>query len=109
MAQHCGPDLEPARLHGDLWSGNLIADEFGQPCLVDPAVYGGHPEVDLAMMKLFGGFGDRVFDAYLEVHPLPKGHELRTRLWQLYPLLVHVNLFGGSYVESVAAVVGEYV
>lgn len=109
MDQHCGPEVEPARLHGDLWSGNLISDERGQPCLVDPAAYGGHAEVDLSMMKLFGGFGARVFDAYREAAPLSPGHEERTALWQLYPLLVHVNLFGGSYVDSVARVVRQFV
>ncbi|MBW2725746.1 MAG: fructosamine kinase family protein [Deltaproteobacteria bacterium] len=105
MGDYCGPDAEPARLHGDLWSGNLITDERGMPCLIDPAVYGGHREMDLAMMRLFGGFSARVFDAYLEAAPLAPGHEERVALWQLYPLLVHVNLFGGSYVDSVAAVV----
>jgi protein-ribulosamine 3-kinase len=105
LRDHCGPDAKPARLHGDLWSGNLIADERGLPCLIDPAVYGGHREMDLAMMKLFGGFSARVFDAYLEVAPLAPGHEERVALWQLYPLLVHLNLFGGSYLGSVEAVV----
>lgn len=105
MHDHCESDSVPAHLHGDLWSGNLIADERGLPCLIDPAVYAGHREMDLAMMKLFGGFGARVFDAYAEVAPLAPGHEERVTLWQLYPLLVHVNLFGGSYVASVEAIV----
>jgi fructosamine-3-kinase len=96
-----GPDEPPARLHGDLWGGNLMCDDRGAPCLVDPAVYGGHREIDLAMMRLFGGFGPRVFAAYAEAHPLAPGHEERVRLYQLYPLMVHVNLFGGSYVASV--------
>ncbi len=96
-----GPPEPPARLHGDLWGGNLHVDERGQPCLIDPAVYGGHREVDLAMMRLFGGFGRRVFDAYHEAWPLAPGHEARVSLYQLYPLLVHVNLFGGGYVGSV--------
>ncbi len=110
MDQHCGPEVRPARLHGDLWSGNVIADERGQPCLVDPAAYAGHPEVDLSMMRLFGGFAERVFDAYREAAPLPDGTEERIGLWQLYPLLVHVNLFGGgSYVHSVAQVVRRFV
>ncbi len=97
-----GPAEPPARLHGDLWGGNLHVDERGLPCLIDPAVYGGHREVDLAMMRLFGGFGRSVFDAYEEVWPLAPGHEARVSLYQLYPLLVHVNLFGGGYVGSVA-------
>jgi fructosamine-3-kinase len=98
-----GPPEPPARLHGDLWGGNLLCDENGGPCLVDPAVYGGHREIDLAMMRLFGGFGARVFDAYQEAWPLAAGHGERLALYQLYPLMVHVNLFGGGYVASVEA------
>jgi fructosamine-3-kinase len=96
----------PSRLHGDLWGGNLHVDESGAPCLIDPAAYGGHREIDLAMMRLFGGFGARVFDAYHEVYPLPPGAEERVSLYQLYPLLVHVNLFGGSYLSSVERALG---
>jgi fructosamine-3-kinase len=97
-----GPEDPPSRLHGDLWGGNLHIDEHGHPCLIDPAAYGGHREIDLAMMRLFGGFGSRVFDAYDEAWPLTEGHEHRVPLYQLYPLLVHVNLFGGGYVGQVA-------
>ncbi len=96
-----GPPEPPARLHGDLWGGNAMVDEQGMPCLIDPAVHGGHREVDLAMMRLFGGFGARVFAAYHEAFPLPPGHQERVPLYQLYFLMVHVNLFGGSYVASV--------
>jgi len=96
-----GPPEPAARLHGDLWGGNAMADEQGQPCLIDPAVYGGHREVDLAMMRLFGGFSARVFAAYEEAFPLSPGSEARVPLYQLYFLMVHVNLFGGSYVASV--------
>jgi len=96
-----GPSEPPARLHGDLWGGNLHVDDAGHPCLIDPAVYGGHREVDLAMMKLFGGFGPRVFSAYAEAYPLLPGHAERVALYQLYPLLVHVNHFGVGYVASV--------
>jgi fructosamine-3-kinase len=99
----CGPAEPPARLHGDLWGGNLLCDERGAPCLIDPAVYGGNREIDLAMMRLFGGFGGRVFDAYDEAWPLPDGHQQRVSLYQLYPLMVHVNLFGGSYAGAVEA------
>lgn len=97
----------PARLHGDLWGGNWLCTERG-PFLVDPAVYGGHREVDLAMMRLFGGFSDRVFQAYEEVAPLAWGHEGRVSLYQLYPLLVHVNLFGAGYLSGVNRILGEY-
>ena len=93
----------PARLHGDLWGGNLLVDDRGAPCLIDPAVCGGHREIDLAMMRLFGGFGARVFAAYAEAWPLTEGYADRVPLYQLYPLMVHVNLFGGGYVGSVEA------
>ncbi len=96
-----GPAEPPARLHGDLWGGNLHVGPEGEPCLIDPAVYGGHREVDLAMMRLFGGFSPRVFAAYDEAYPLAAGHGERVRVYQLYPLMVHVNHFGGSYVASV--------
>ena len=99
----CGPAEPAARLHGDLWGGNLLCDARGGPCLIDPAVYGGHREIDLAMMRLFGGFGAPVFDAYDEAWPLADGHRERVSLYQLYPLMVHVNLFGGSYIGSVEA------
>jgi fructosamine-3-kinase len=97
----CGPSEPVSRLHGDLWGGNAIVDAQGAPVLIDPAVYGGHREIDLAMMKLFGGFGARVFDAYDEAFPLADGHEARVALYQLYPLLAHVCLFGSSYVSGV--------
>ncbi len=102
-----GPEEPPARLHGDLWSGNLICDDRGAPCLVDPAVYRGHREIDLAMMRLFGGVSAGVFDAYAEAWPLGDGHRERVPLYQLYPLMVHVNLFGGGYVPSVEAALGK--
>lgn len=98
----------PARLHGDLWGGNVLAAASGEPVVIDPAVYGGHREVDLAMMRLFGGFSRRVFDAYREVFPLAGGYEERVGLWQIYPLLAHVNLFGGGYVPQVDRALGRY-
>lgn len=109
LDQLVGPEEPPARLHGDLWGGNLMCDAEGAPCLIDPAVYGGHREMDLAMMRLFGGFGTAAFAAYDEVHPLASGHAQRVPLYQLYPLLVHVNLFGGSYVASVASALAALV
>jgi fructosamine-3-kinase len=104
LAELIGPAEPPARLHGDLWGGNLLCDGAGAPCVCDPAVYGGHREIDLAMMRLFGGFGARVFAAYEEAWPLADGHDERVALYQLYPLMVHVNLFGGGYVGQVEAV-----
>lgn len=101
MTELVGPPEPAARLHGDLWGGNAMVDERGAPVLIDPAAYGGHREVDLAMMRLFGGFGARVFAAYEEAWPLAPGAEERVGLYQLYPLLVHVVLFGGGYAGSV--------
>lgn len=90
----------PSRLHGDLWSGNACADAEGTPCVFDPAVSGGSREMDLAMMRLFGGFPERTFDAYEECFPLLPGHEERVALYQLYFLLVHVAIFGAGYVAQ---------
>ncbi|HEY1535211.1 MAG TPA: fructosamine kinase family protein, partial [Polyangiaceae bacterium] len=104
-----GESEPPSRLHGDLWGGNLHIDEQGAPCLIDPAVYGGHREVDLAMMHLFGGFNARVFSAYAEAYPLAPGHSERVALYQLYPLLVHLNLFGGSYLSAVQSALSRYI
>ncbi len=101
LAALCGPPEPPARLHGDLWSGNVLCDAGGAPVLVDPAVYGGQREIDLAMMQLFGGFDARCFAAYDEVYPRAPSHAERVALYQLYPLLVHVSLFGGSYASAV--------
>lgn len=103
-----GPAEPAARLHGDLWGGNLHVAPNGTPCLIDPAIYGGHREVDLAMMRLFGGFSERVFSAYDEAWPLAAGHAERVPLYQLYPLLVHANLFGGNYVASAERVLARY-
>jgi fructosamine-3-kinase len=96
-----GPPEPPARLHGDLWGGNVVAGADGRALLVDPAAYGGHREIDLAMLRLFGGPGERVFAAYEEAAPLAPGHEERVGLWQLFPLLVHAALFGGAYGQAV--------
>ena len=97
-----GPDEPPARLHGDLWSGNVLAGTDGRAWLIDPAAYGGHREVDLAMLRLFGSPSERIFEAYEEAAPLADGHADRVDLWQLQPLLVHALLFGGSYGASAA-------
>jgi fructosamine-3-kinase len=97
IGELAGPPEPPARLHGDLWSGNVMADEEGRPWLIDPSAYGGHREVDLAMLRLFGAPSERVFAAYEEVAPLADGWRERVELYQLLPLLVHALLFGGSY------------
>jgi fructosamine-3-kinase len=103
-----GPAEPPARLHGDLWSGNVLHDGAGRPVLIDPAAYGGHREVDLAMLRLFGSPSPRVLAAYCEVRPLADGHEDRVSLWQLFPLLVHAVLFGGSYGAAVDRAARRY-
>lgn len=102
------PAEVPALLHGDLWSGNYLACADGSPCIFDPAVYYGHREVDLAMTKLFGGFSPLFYQIYNEHFPLEKGWEKRVDVFQLYPLLVHVNLFGGSYVADVNEIVKRF-
>jgi fructosamine-3-kinase len=104
----CGPPEPPARLHGDLWWGNVLADAGGRPWLIDPSAYGGHREVDLAMLRLFGGGRERVYDAYVEAHPLADGWDERVALWQLAPLLVHAVLFGGSYGAAVERTARHY-
>jgi len=108
LPELAGPPEPPARLHGDLWSGNVITDSRGQPVLIDPAVYGGHREVDLAMLALFGGLSPRVVAAYEARTPLAPGWKARTRLWQIYPLLVHTLLFRGSYVQAAEAAMRAY-
>jgi fructosamine-3-kinase len=108
LGELCGPPEPPARLHGDLWSGNVMAAADGRPWLIDPSAYGGHREVDLAMLRLFGAPSDRVFAAYEEVAPLADGWVERVGLYQLLPLLVHALLFGGSYVSAAECMALRY-
>ncbi|GAB2459594.1 fructosamine kinase family protein [Jatrophihabitans fulvus] len=101
--------VEPvARLHGDLWSGNVLADRDGRPWLIDPAAYGGHRELDLAMLELFGRLPQRTVSAYDEVAPLDPEWRERIGLWQLFPLLVHAVLFGGGYAARARDVSRRY-
>lgn len=102
------PEEKPSLLHGDLWSGNILTDDKGEPCLIDPAVYYGNREVDLAMTRLFGGFETEFYASYENTFPLEPGYQTRVDLYNLYPLLVHVNLFGGSYVHSVESILRSY-
>jgi fructosamine-3-kinase len=108
LGELVGPAESPARLHGDLWSGNVYADSEGRPWLIDPSAYGGHREMDLAMLRLFGAPSERVFAAYEEITPLADGWQERVGLWQLSPLLVHALLFGGSYRAEVERVAKSY-
>jgi fructosamine-3-kinase len=103
-----GPPEPPARLHGDLWQGNILADAQGRPWLIDPSAYGGHREVDLAMLALFGSPSRRMLDSYREVAPLAAGWQERVGLYQLLPLLVHALLFGGSYRDSFVRIARRY-
>jgi fructosamine-3-kinase len=107
IADLAGPAEPPARLHGDLWSGNVLWSD-GRPYLIDPIAYGGHREVDLAMLRLFGAPGPRFLAAYEEITPLAHGHEDRVALYQLFPLLVHTVLFGGGYGASAERVARGY-
>jgi fructosamine-3-kinase len=103
------PKEPPALLHGDLWSGNLLCDANGQAVLIDPAIYYGHREMDLAMTRLFGGFDDALYTAYHAEWPLEKGWEERVDMCNLYPLLVHMNLFDGGYAQQVEGVLQRFV
>ncbi len=101
-------DIKPSLLHGDLWDGNFLIGENGTPYLIDPAVYFGHNEVDLAMSRLFGGFSSGFYDAYHSIIPTKPNSQERNDLYQLYYLLVHLNLFGRSYYSRVKRILDKY-
>ncbi len=102
------PEEPPCLVHGDLWSGNFIVSEDGKACLIDPAVYYGNREVDLAMSTLFGGFSPEFYASYEEEYPLIKGWRNRLDLYKLYPLLIHLNLFGCSYLGSILQILRRF-
>jgi fructosamine-3-kinase len=103
-----GPPEPPARLHGDLWAGNRIVGTGGRSWLIDPAAHGGHREFDLAMMRLFGGFGADCFAAYAEEFPVADGWPERVPLHQIAPLVVHAIKFGGGYVAAATRAIQRY-
>ena len=103
-----GTEEEPSLLHGDLWSGNYLIDERDIPWLIDPAVYYGHREADLAMTSLFGGFSNTFYSAYKSAYPMAPGYTEREPLYQLYHLLNHLNLFGTGYYGQVISILRRY-
>lgn len=103
------PANGPSLVHGDLWSGNLHRDAAGRPALIDPAAYFAHREAELGMMTLFGGFSDRMFEAYHEAFPLEPGWRDRNALYRLYHVLNHLTLFGGGYHAEAMTIVRRYV
>ena len=102
------PEEKPAAIHGDLWSGNYICSTQEKAILIDPAVYYGHREIDIAMTQLFGGFPPLFYKRYNEIYPLEPCFNLRTNFYNLYPLLVHLNLFGNSYLKSVEDIITKF-
>ena len=103
-----GTEEEPSLLHGDLWSGNYLIDGRGIPWLIDPAVYYGHREADMAMTSLFGGFSNSFYSAYKSAYPIAPGYAEREPLYQLYHLLNHLNLFGTGYYGQVISILRRY-
>lgn len=99
---------KPSLLHGDLWGGNYIVDDCGSACLIDPAVYYGNREADLAMTKLFGGFDQKFYSAYNEEYPLEAGYEYRENIYKLYHILNHLNLFGSGYFAQAISLIKYY-
>jgi len=102
------PVSSPVLLHGDLWGGNYFFDRNGSAVLIDPAVYFGHHEMELAFTKMFGGFAPDFYDVYAIEKELAPGFQQRVPVYNLYPLLVHVNLFGGSYISQASSILRGY-
>ncbi|MFB9056359.1 fructosamine kinase family protein [Mariniflexile ostreae] len=101
-------NIRPTLVHGDLWQGNYLISKCGTPYLIDPAVYFGHHEVDIAMTKLFGGFSNNFYTAYSSMIPNDENTTIRLEIYQLYYLLVHLNLFGKLYYSNVMSILKKY-
>lgn len=104
----CVTNESPSLLHGDLWSGNVFASDHELPVLYDPATYYGNREMEMAFTKLFAGFDQRFYDAYEQTYPMEDGHHERVDMYQIYPLLVHVILFGSGYLGSLKSALNRY-
>lgn len=102
------PKEKPALLHGDLWSGNVMPTSNNMPFIYDPAVYYGNRETELAFTMLFGGFDKKFYNVYRDNFPLAIGFKNRAEVYNLYPLLVHVNLFGSSYLTSIESTLRKF-
>lgn len=102
------PEEPPSLIHGDLWSGNFMANKKGEPVIYDPAVYYGHREMDIGMSRLFGGFDRQFYESYNDHFPMESGWEERIEVANLYPLMVHVILFGGSYLYDVKSILKRF-
>ena len=100
--------VSPSLLHGDLWNGNYLCDENGKPVLIDPAVYYGHREAELAMTKLFGGFSPEFYEAYNTAYPLQDGYDYRENIYLLYHVMNHLNIFGSSYYSQTLRLIWSY-
>ncbi len=109
LLQDFFPKEAPAFLHGDLWNGNFSIGADGYACLFDPAVYFGHREMDLGMTRLFGGFDTSMYESYHHAYPLESGWERRLQIANVYPLLVHLNLFGISYYSQVRSAIQNFI
>ncbi len=102
------PENPPSLLHGDLWNGNFMTGPDGKACLIDPAVYYGNREIELAFTRMFGGFDSQFYSSYHDAYPLEPGFDLRVEIYNMYPSMVHVNLFGTSYLLGVESVLRRY-
>lgn len=102
------PKEKPCAIHGDLWNGNFIATANNKAVFIDPATYYGHREIDLAMSLLFGGFSSEFYTTYQNKYPLEKGFENRKDIYNLYPLLIHLNLFGTLYYYSIKSILIKF-